>query len=145
MVLAISGREPCPQDPCGANVPDSIGSVIRVEFSVTTTGVFLFAEPASPEPRFASALENRKEGPAQNLDPENYDPDAWNRFWSRANALLRYDHGELLRARPNDRGEIGDQGIPVLGYVEMLKKAGFESIDVLSRDSWNVVLAASKP
>lgn len=76
-------------------------------------GVFLFAEPASPEPRFAWALENRKEGPAQNLDPENYDPNAWDRFWSRANALLGYDHRELLRARPVDRGEIGDRGIPV--------------------------------
>jgi SAM-dependent methyltransferase len=108
-------------------------------------GVLLFAEPASPEPRFASALENRKKGPAQNLKPENYDPDAWDRFWSRANALLGYDHRELLRARPADRSEIGDRGIPVLEYVEMLKKAGFESIDVLHRDSWNVVLAASKP
>ncbi len=108
-------------------------------------GVFLFAEPASPQAKFVSALENRIETPAQNLDPENYDPDAWERFWARANALLGYDHRELLRARPNDRGEIGDQGIPVFEYVEILKKAGFESIDVLRRDSWNVVLASSKP
>ena len=35
-------------------------------------GVFLFAEPASPQPRFASALENREGVAAQNLDPENY-------------------------------------------------------------------------
>ena len=108
-------------------------------------GVFLFAEPASPQPRFAAALDNWKGGQPQNLDPENYDSGAWDRFWSRANALLGYDHREPLRARPTDRGEIGDQGIPVLEYVEMLKKAGFESIDVLRRDSWNVVLASSKP
>jgi SAM-dependent methyltransferase len=107
-------------------------------------GVFLFAEPASPQPRFAAALDNWKAGQPENRDPENYDSGAWDRFWSRANAILGYDHRELLRARPADRGEIGDRGIPVLEYVEMLKKAGFESIDVMSRDTWNVVLACSK-
>ena len=108
-------------------------------------GVFLFAEPASPQPRFAVALDHEKAGQPDNFDPENYDPEAWDRFWSRANALLGYDHLEVLRGRPVDREEIGDRGIPVLEYVAMLEKAGFESIDVLRRDSWNVVLASSKP
>jgi SAM-dependent methyltransferase len=108
-------------------------------------GVFLFAEPASPQPRFADAFERWKAGQTQDLDPANYDPGAWDRFWSRANALLGYDHREELRARPVDRGEIGDRGIPVLEYVAMLQKAGFESIDILRRDSWNVVLSSSKP
>jgi SAM-dependent methyltransferase len=103
-------------------------------------GVFLFAEPASAPPLFASVFEDWKA-----RQPDLYDPSAWDRFWSRVNTLLGYDHRNFRGGRPPGRGEIGDRGIPVLEYVALLKNAGFESIDVLLRDSEKVVLASSKP
>jgi SAM-dependent methyltransferase len=102
-------------------------------------GVFLFAEPASAQQPFASMFEEWK---AKRADA--YDPSTWERFWARANALLGYDHREVLGGRPAGRGEIGDRGIPVLEYVALLKHAGFESIEVLLRDAEKVVLAACK-
>lgn len=103
-------------------------------------GVFLLAEPASVQQPFASVFEEWK---AKQADA--YDPSTWNQFWARANALLGYDHKEVLGGHPASRVEIGDAGISVLEYVALLKEVGFESIDVLLRDAEKVVMAASKP
>ena len=103
-------------------------------------GVFLFAEPACPDAKFAQALANWKPS-----ESDTYDPAAWDRFWERANAMLGYDHTAFLGHRPNGKEEIGDRGIPVLQYSALLRGAGFESIDVLRRKSEYVVMAAAKP
>ena len=103
-------------------------------------GVFLFAEPARAQEPFVSAFEEWK---AKQADA--YDPSTWDQFWARANALLGYDHREVLGRHPAGRIEIGDAGIPVLAYVALLKGAGFGSIDVLTRDAEKVVLGSAKP
>jgi hypothetical protein len=46
------------------------------------------------------------------------------RFWSRANALLGYDHTTLLGPRHAHR--IGDDGMSVAGWMRLLERAGFE-------------------
>jgi SAM-dependent methyltransferase len=102
-------------------------------------GVFLFAEPACAEQRFASAFDEWKA-----KQSEGYDPSTWERFWERANGLLGYNHREILSKRPTGRGQIGDDGIPVMEYANLLKSARFGSIDVLLRDSEKVVMAACK-
>ena len=99
-------------------------------------GLFLLAEPVSPETPFAPGFDEWKE-----KQPPRYTRENWERFWSRANALLGYDHTTLLGARGADR--IGDQ-MSVAGWLRSLKGAGFELIDVLWRDADQVILAASK-
>ena len=74
--------------------------------------------------------------------PSRYSRENWERFWSRANEILGYDHTKLLGSR--DSHLIGD-GMPVSGWVRVLREAGFESIDVLLRDADEVMLAAAKP
>ncbi|HZC45772.1 MAG TPA: class I SAM-dependent methyltransferase [Candidatus Acidoferrum sp.] len=103
-------------------------------------GVFLFAEPACAQEPFATAFSEWKAKQA-----EAYDPATWDHFWARANALLGYEHREVLGCRPAGRDEIGDRGIPVPEYVGLLEKAGFEAIDILLRDAEKVVLASLKP
>jgi len=103
-------------------------------------GVFLFAEPASAQQPFASVFEEWKTKQA-----DAYDPSTWDRFWERANALVGYDHREVLGRFPAGRVEIGDAGIPVLEYVALLRHAGFALVDVLHRDTEKAVLAAAKP
>jgi trans-aconitate methyltransferase len=120
---------------------ERLGELFVDAFSLLKQGgVFLFAEPASVQQPFASVFEEWKAKQA-----DTYDPSTWDQFWARANALLGYDHRELLGARPAGRVEIGDTGIPILEYVALLKRAGFESIDVLMRDAEKVILASSKP
>jgi SAM-dependent methyltransferase len=100
-------------------------------------GVFLFVEPAAVEPTFASGFADWKSRQQSRYSREN-----WERFWHRANEILGYDHIKLL-ASPNPN-RIGD-GMPVSGWMRLLKDAGFESIDVLLRDADEVMLAAVKP
>jgi SAM-dependent methyltransferase len=100
-------------------------------------GVFLFAEPACVEKRFASAVAKWKA-----KQPARYSRENWERFWSRANQLLGYDHTKQLG--PRDTGRI-DEGMSVLGWIKLLKNSGFESIDVLLRDADEVILAGAKP
>jgi SAM-dependent methyltransferase len=120
---------------------ERLGELFADVFSMLKRGgVFLFAEPACAVQPFASAFEDWKAKQA-----DTYDPATWDRFWARANALLGYDHREVLGGRPVGRGEIGDSGIPVSEYVALLTRAGFESIDVLLRDADKVVLASCKP
>lgn len=100
-------------------------------------GVFLFVEPACAQETFATGFGQWKSKQAPRYDRQN-----WERFWSRANSLLGYDHAKLLG--PRNPNVIGD-GIPVLEWIQLLKNAGFESIDVLLRDADEVILASSKP
>jgi len=100
--------------------------------------VFLFVEPACAEKTFATGFAEWK-----TKQPGRYAPQNWERFWSRANAILGYDHSKLLGSR--DAHLIGDEGMPVSSWIQLLKNAGFESIDVLLRDADEVILASSKP
>lgn len=100
-------------------------------------GVFLFVEPACAEKAFAGGFEKWKE-----KQPPRYERQNWERFWSRANALLGYDHTVMLGSR--DPNLIGDH-MSVPGWIQLLKDAGFESIDVLLRDADEVILASSRP
>jgi hypothetical protein len=99
-------------------------------------GVFLFAEPVSAETPFAAGFEEWKA-----KQPPRYSRENWERFWSRANALLGYDHTELLGSR--DANRIGDD-VTVGRWIDLPKKAGFELVDVLLRDKDEVIIAAVK-
>jgi SAM-dependent methyltransferase len=99
-------------------------------------GVFLFAEPACAEKTFAAGFTEWK-----SRQPSRYSRENWERFWSRANEILGYDHTKLLGSRDLQLVE----GMPVSGWVRILSDAGFESIDVLLRDADEAILAAAKP
>lgn len=92
-------------------------------------GIFLFLEPARSEEVLASRFEDEER--------------MWDRFWTRANELLGYDHTKMLGTR--DPSLIGDPGLPDQEWVRLLKNAGFESVDVLLKDGEKVVLASHKP
>jgi hypothetical protein len=55
---------------------------------------FLLAEPACPETPFVAGFEEWNA-----RQPPRYTREIWERFWSRANALLGYDHTTLLGPR----------------------------------------------
>jgi SAM-dependent methyltransferase len=101
-------------------------------------GVFVFLEPASAEARFAGEFGEWKWQQAN-----RYDPETWERFWARVNALLGYDHTPLLKTE--EPGLIGDDGIPVSEWVRLLESAGFRSCDVLLRSAEKLVVASAKP
>ena len=98
-------------------------------------GIFLLAEPACPETPFAAGFEEWK-----TRQPPRYTRENWERFWSRANALLGYDHTTLLG--PSEPKRIGD-GMPVAAWIALLKRAGFGLVDVLQRDADQVILGAT--
>jgi SAM-dependent methyltransferase len=100
-------------------------------------GVFLFVEPACAEKTFATGF-----GEWKAKQPARYVAENWERFWSRANAILGYDHTKLLGSRDAHRI---DEGMPVSGWSQLLRDAGFGSIDVLLRDADEVILAAMRP
>jgi len=100
-------------------------------------GVFLFVEPACAEKTFAAGFAEWK-----SRQPPRYSRENWERFWTRANDILGYDHTKFLGSRDSNR--ISDE-MPVAGWVRLLKNAGFDSIDVLLRDADEVILASSKP
>jgi SAM-dependent methyltransferase len=101
-------------------------------------GVFLLMEPVAAEPPFATGFETwRKEQPSQH----NFEN--WRRFWSRVKALIGYDYG-FLGDPPDDLDRIGDK-LSAMAWVDLLRGAGFQSIDILLRDSEKIVLAALKP
>jgi hypothetical protein len=99
-------------------------------------GVFLFVEPACTEKTFAAGFTEWK-----SRQPSRYSRENWERFWSRANEILGYDHTKLLGSRDSRLNE----GMSVSGWVRILTDAGFKSIDVLLRDADEVMLAAAKP
>jgi SAM-dependent methyltransferase len=100
-------------------------------------GTFLLAEPACPETPFVAGFEAWKAS-----QPPRYTRENWERFWSRANVLLGYDHTTLLGPRHANR--IGEDGMSVAGWRRLLEGAGFELIDVLLRDADQVVIGALK-
>jgi hypothetical protein len=59
------------------------------------------------------------------------------------NDLLGYDYG-FLGDPPDDQNHIGDR-LSVTQWVGLLTDAGFETIDILLRDSEKVVLAGARP
>jgi SAM-dependent methyltransferase len=91
-------------------------------------GVFLFLEPARTEEALASLTQDEER--------------TWERFWTRANELLAYDHTKMLGSR--EPTLIGDRGLPDQEWIRLLKNAGFDSVDVLLKDNEKVVLAAHK-
>jgi hypothetical protein len=97
-------------------------------------GLFLLAEPARPETPFAAGFEEWKAS-----QPARYTRENWERFWSRANALLGYDHTALLGSP--DVSRIGDE-MSVAGWIRLLERAGFGLIDVLLRDADQVIIGA---
>jgi SAM-dependent methyltransferase len=99
-------------------------------------GVFLFVEPACAEKMFADGFAQWK-----SRQPARYTRENWERFWTRANDILGYDHTKLLGSRDSSL----DESMPVSGWVQALRNAGFVSIDVLLRDADEVMLAAAKP
>ncbi|HKN01544.1 MAG TPA: class I SAM-dependent methyltransferase [Candidatus Binataceae bacterium] len=107
-------------------------------------GAFMFAEPASAETPFAAGFEEWRREEWRRSDP-HYDPQSWDRFWSKVATLLGYDHRQILESRPHDREPIGDNGIPVRRYVEMLTKVGYEPVDILLIDTDKAVIASIKP
>jgi SAM-dependent methyltransferase len=108
-----------------------------VAATMRSGGMFVIAEPARPEKPFAAGFEEWK-----GAQPPRYARENWERFWSRATALLGYDHTSLLGA-PGTR-RIGDT-MGVAGWIQLLERAGFEPVDVLLRDAEQVILAALKP
>ncbi|MBV9415609.1 MAG: class I SAM-dependent methyltransferase [Solirubrobacterales bacterium] len=110
--------------------------VNEVHGALQRGGVFVVAEPASPETPFAPGFEEWKA-----KQPPRYTRENWEQFWSTANALLGYDHTALLG--PRDANRIGDH-LSVVGWMRLLEGGGFELIDVLWRDADQVIIAASK-
>jgi len=99
-------------------------------------GVFLLAEPACPEAPFVMGFEEWKA-----RQPPRYMRENWERFWSRANELLGYDHTALLGPRQTNR--IGDS-MSVAGWIRLLDRAGFTLVDVLLRDADQVIIGAQR-
>jgi hypothetical protein len=73
--------------------------------------------------------------------PARYSRENWERFWTRSNEILGYDHTKLLGSRDSHL----DEGMPVSGWVQALRNARFECIDVLLRDADEVFFATAKP
>jgi SAM-dependent methyltransferase len=99
-------------------------------------GVFVFAEPACAEAPFAAGFEAWKA-----RQPPRYSRENWERFWSRANALLGYDHTKLLGTRDANRI---DENLSAGGWTRLVQDAGFALTDVLLRDADQVIVAALK-
>ncbi|MGH9480701.1 MAG: class I SAM-dependent methyltransferase [Terriglobales bacterium] len=102
-------------------------------------GSFLFMEPVSTEAPFASGFARWR-----NTQPSQHRSEDWINFWSRVNRLLGYDYIKAEFGERDDQQHIGDR-LTVMGWVRLLKNAGFESADILLRDPEKVVLAALKP
>jgi SAM-dependent methyltransferase len=117
-----------------AGAAELFGNIFQ---ALRSGGVFLLMEPAGAEPPFALGFDAwQKEQPSQHKYED------WRRFWSRVKALLGYDYGFL--GEPDGQNRIGD-GLSAMKWVDPLKEAGFECIDVLLRDAEKVVLAGVKP
>jgi SAM-dependent methyltransferase len=108
----------------------------EVHASLRAGGLFVLAEPACPERPFAAGFEEWKARQTPRYTREN-----WERFWSRANTLLGYDHTKLLGSSQANR--IGDD-MSVAGWIGLLQRAGFALVDVLLRDADQVIIGALK-
>ena len=117
-------------------MPKQAAEEVHHLFGVAS-GVFAFMEPVGPQAAFASGFTSWRA-----TQPSQHKREDWVRFWSRVNAFLGYDYVNLLGNPPPNRI---DDRLSVLGWIEIVREAGFSSIDVLLRDSEKVVLAAVKP
>jgi SAM-dependent methyltransferase len=99
-------------------------------------GVFIFAEPVMPEGPFAAGFEEWKD-----RQPQRYSRENWEKFWTRANGLLGYDHPQLWG--PKRESSIDDD-MSVAGWTRLLQSSGFGLTDVLLRDADQVIVAARK-
>jgi SAM-dependent methyltransferase len=112
------------------------GSLLReVRDLLRSGGIFVFAEPAVPEPPFSKGFDDWK-----SRQPSRYSRENWLRFWSRANAILGYDHIALLGSRERDRID----EMSVQGWIDLVRGAGFERPEILWRDADEVIIAAVK-
>ena len=118
------------------DVPRAGRLVQDIHALLRSGGVFIFAEPAAPEARFAAGVEAWRA-----IQPPRYSRENWERFWSRANALLGYDHPKLWGPREADHI---DDDLSVAGWMRLLQGAGFALTDVLLRDADQVIIAALK-
>ena len=118
------------------HAPRAARIVADVFGALRSGGVFLLAEPAAAAAPFVSGFDAWKA-----RQPARYSQETWQRLWTRANAILGYDHVALWG--PRDDSRIGD-GMTAAGWMAMLEHAGFETVDVLLRDADQVVLGAAK-
>jgi SAM-dependent methyltransferase len=118
------------------DVPRAEALLVEVHGLLRKGGVFLFVEPASVEAPFSSGFSQWSA-----RQPQRYSRENWERFWTRANAILGYDHIKLLGARPTGRI---DDDMTVAGWLGLVRKAGFAMADVLLRDKDEVIVAAVK-
>jgi SAM-dependent methyltransferase len=118
------------------DVPRAAELVQTVHALLRSGGVFVLAEPAAPEAPFAAEFEAWKA-----RQPPRYSRENWERFWSRANVLLGYDHPQLWG--PRDPNGIAD-GLSVAGWTRLLHGAGFTLVDVPLRDADQAIIAALK-
>ncbi len=116
-----------------------VAELVRDVFGLLgSDGIFMFVEPVSVEKTFAARFAEWK-----SRQPSRYSQENWQRFWMRANEILGYDHTKLLGSR--DSSLIGDVGMTVSSWVELIKGVGFVSIEILLRDADEVIIAARKP
>jgi len=97
-------------------------------------GTFILVEPSRADTPFRAGFEAWTA-----TQPPRYRRENWERFWSRANQLLGYDHIELLGSRSG-----GIEEATVADWIRLLREAGFASPDVLWRDADEVMLGAVK-
>ena len=98
-------------------------------------GAFVVVEPTQADTPFRPGFEAWTA-----TQPPRYYRENWERFWSRANHLLGYDHIELLGSRSD-----GTEEGTVADWIALLREAGFAPPDILWRDADEVMLGASKP
>ncbi|HEV7158021.1 MAG TPA: class I SAM-dependent methyltransferase [Caulobacteraceae bacterium] len=98
-------------------------------------GAFIVVEPTRADTPFRAGFEAWTV-----TQPPRYRRENWERFWSRANQLLAYDHTELLGSRLSGGLDEGS----VANWIGLLIEAGFAAPDVLWRDADEVMLGAIK-
>lgn len=110
--------------------------ICDVHATLRRGGVFLLAEPASPETPFAAGFAEWKA-----KQPPRYSRENWERFWFRANSILGYDHIKLLGSPGDDR--IGES-MMVADWMRLIEAAGFSAVDVLLRDADQTIMGARR-
>ena len=118
------------------DVPRAEQLIQTIHALLRSGGVFVFAEPVAVEAPFAAGFEAWKA-----KQPPRYSRENWERFWSRANGLLGYDHTKLWGTR---NAKSIDEDLSAGGWTRVLQSAGFALTDLLLRDADQVIIAALK-
>jgi trans-aconitate 2-methyltransferase len=117
--------------------PKRVGEIVTdVLRLLRSGGAFIVVEPTQADRPFRAGFQAWTA-----TQPPRYRGENWERFWSRANQLLGYNHIKLLGSRPSG----GVEEWTVADWIELLTKAGFTGPDVLWRDADEVMLGAMKP